>query len=91
MQMPKIDKDKVEISVEDGVLRVDARDEETIEQDEKEYYRKEIRSGSFSRAISLPVAVKEDKIEATYEDGMLKIKLPKVEPKKPKKVEVKIK
>jgi HSP20 family protein len=91
LQVPKINKDKVEISVEDGILKIEGKDEETVVQDEKEYYRKEIRSGSFLRMISLPVAVKEQEAEAKYEDGILKIAIPKVEASKPKKVEVKIK
>lgn len=91
LQMPKIDPKNVKISIEEGILRIEGQSEETQEDKGKNYFRREIRSGSFARAISLPVPVKEDSVEATYEHGILKISMPKVEPKKPKNIEVRVK
>ncbi len=91
MYVPNIDPAKINVSVEEGVLKIEGSTEEEKEEKGKEYYRKEIRSGSFARAISLPVEVKEDAIEANVEKGMLKIVMPKAEIKPPKKVEIKVK
>jgi HSP20 family protein len=58
--------------------------------DEKNYYRKEIRSGSFYREVALPAQVKEDEVNAEFENGMLKITCPKAPAAMAKKVDVKV-
>ncbi len=90
LQIPKMDPKNVQISVEDGILKIEGRNEQKQEEKDKKYFRREIRSDSFTRMISLPAPVKEDQIEAHYEHGILKIVMPKVEPKKPKTIEVKV-
>lgn len=65
--LPGFDPEKIEVSVEDGVLKVTGEMEEKKEEKEKGYWRKEIKRGSFERMIRLPVNVKEDKVEASYE------------------------
>jgi len=82
--------DDVEVSVERGVLTVQGESKKEHEVDEKNYYRKEVRSGSFFRQVALPAPVKEDKVSAEFEDGILKIKCPKAESSKAKKVSVKV-
>ncbi|OGZ41748.1 MAG: hypothetical protein A3C80_02955 [Candidatus Ryanbacteria bacterium RIFCSPHIGHO2_02_FULL_45_43] len=89
MQLPGIDPEKVNISVEDGYLVVSGSREEEKEKKEKHYYSKEIRRGSFERAVRLPSAVVADKAEATYENGVLKVTVPKKEEQKGK-VHVKV-
>jgi len=91
LNIPDFDPNKVEISVENGVLRVSGQVEEKKEEKEKDYWRKEIRKGSFERMVKLPVAVKEKAIEATYEKGILKIRMPKAETKPATKVKIKVK
>lgn len=90
VNLPGVDPEKVEVSVKDQVLRVSGSAEEEKEEKKKGYYRHEIYKGSFDRVVHLPSPVKEDKIEATYEKGVLKIVMPKLEEKK-KKVKIKIK
>ena len=85
-----IDSDKVEISVANDVLTIEGKTEKKSEVDDKKYYRKEIRTGSFHRAVALPVAVSGDKAEATYKDGMLKIIIPKEERAKKKTIKIKV-
>lgn len=80
----------VKVSVENGVLTLQGENHKEHEIEEKNYYRKEVRSGSFFRQIALPTAVAEDNVEATFEDGILKITCPKVQLSEPKKVEIKI-
>ncbi|MFA4830825.1 MAG: Hsp20/alpha crystallin family protein [Patescibacteria group bacterium] len=80
----------VEVSVEKGVLTVKGESKKEHEVDEKNYYRKEVRSGSFFRQVALPAAVKEDAVKAEFEDGILKITCPKATPTPVKKIAVKV-
>ena len=86
-----IEPEKVDISFENNTLILKGKSEKKSELEEKNYYRKEIRYGSFYRAIGLPTKVISDKAEATYEDGVLKITIPKAPETKEKKVKIKIK
>lgn len=86
-----IDPEKVDVAIENDVLTVSGQTEEKKETKREDYYRKEIRSGSFSRSIILPMGVKGDQAEAHYEKGILKIILPKAEDAKPKRIAVKVK
>jgi len=91
VETPGFDPEKLEVEVEEGVLRVKGSMDEKKEEKEKNYWRREIRKGSFERTIKLPVAVKEDAVEATYEKGILKIVMPKLETKPVSKVKIKVK
>jgi HSP20 family protein len=81
----------VEVSIEKGVLTIEGQNKKEHEIDEKNYYRKEIRSGSFFRQIPLPTPVIEEKVCAEFENGILKITCPKKEKTESKKIQVKIK
>ena len=72
-----IDPDKVNISIEHDVLTIKGESEKKSEVDDKNYYRKEIRRGSFYRSVPLPAHVIGDKASAVAEDGVLKISIPK--------------
>lgn len=89
--LPGIDPGKVDISVENDVLTISGHTEEKKEVKHEDYYRKEIREGSFSRSVILPMSVKADAAEAEYEKGILKISIPKAEEAKPKKIAIKAK
>lgn len=91
VELPGFDPEKVEVTVEDNVLHVSGTMDEKKEEKEKGYWRKEIRKGSFERMVRLPVPVKEDSVEATYEKGVLKIVMPKAEAKQTSKVAIKVK
>ena len=93
MPLVGVDPKKVDISIENNILTVKGKTEKKSEVEEKNYYRKEIRSGSFYRSISLPKAVADNKAIANYQDGVLKIEIPKISAKgsKIKKIPIKIK
>lgn len=90
VSLPDIDPEKVNVSVENDVLTVTGTMEEKNEVKREDYYHKEIRKGSFSRSVVLPMQVKGEETQAVYEKGVLKITLPKAEEAKPKKIAVKV-
>ncbi len=91
MEMPGVKADDVDVSVENDVLTVSAEKKEKKEVKKENYYHKEIREGSFSRSVILPMKVKGDEAKAEVEDGVLKVVLPKADELKPKKIAVKAK
>lgn len=86
-----VDPEKVDVSIENDVLKIEGKAEHETEVDEKNYYRKEVRSGSFYRAVALPTHVMGDQAKASYENGMLKVTIPKAEEVKPKTIKVSVK
>jgi len=83
--------ENLNVSIEKGILTIQGHSQKAREVDEKKYYRKEVRSGSFFRQLVIPTPVLEDKVEAEFVDGVLKITCPKAEKNKAKKVEIKVK
>lgn len=84
-----VDPSQVNIEIEDNVLKISGESKHQSEVDDQNYYRKEVRYGSFFRATSLPKAVISEKASASYKDGILKISVPKAEEAKPKKITIK--
>lgn len=76
-ELPGINEKDISLALQDGVLTI--RGEKKHEHDEeKENYRMmERRYGSFQRSLRLPDTVDEDKVEASFDNGVLKIKVPK--------------
>jgi HSP20 family protein len=91
MSVPGIDPEKVEVTVEGNYLRVVGHREEEKETKNRQFYSKEIRRGSFERAIRLPSPVNDEKVTAEYKDGVLKVIMPKLGDKKAGKVQVVVK
>jgi len=89
--LPGVDPKDVELSVDRNILTISGKSERKTEVDEKDYYRKEIRSGSFMRQVALPSGVKEDGAKASFKDGILKIELHKSESPKPKTIKIDVK
>ncbi len=87
-QLGGIDPEKVDISIENNVLTIKGESEKKSEVEDKNYYRKEIRRGSFYRSIPLPTKVDGDKATAVNEDGLLKISVPKAPEGKPKTIKI---
>lgn len=86
-----IDPEQVSISIENDVLTIEGQASHKSEVDEQNYYRREVRYGAFHRAVALPTAVNGDKAKATYDQGILKVVIPKEERAKPKTVKVEVK
>ena len=90
-QLAGIDPENVNISIENDVLCIRGRGEKKSEVEDKNYYRKEIRRGSFYRSVQLPTHVDGDKAVAQADDGVLKITIPKAQETKPKSIKIKTK
>jgi len=85
VDVPGVNPEDMEISLVDNVLVIKGEKKREEEEKKENFYRMERFYGSFMRSIQLPCEVEEDKIEATYKDGVLKIVLPK-KPEEKKKV-----
>lgn len=76
-EMPGIDPDEdVEITVSDHMLHITAERREEKKTEDHTGYRSEFRYGSFSRSVSLPTGATDDDVKATYNDGILEVRVP---------------
>jgi HSP20 family protein len=76
-ELPGVDVDKdVDISVHEGLLHIKAQRSEGSEHKEKSFYRSEFRYGAFERTLPLPPGATLDDVKATYENGVLEIRIP---------------
>lgn len=79
LAVPGLKKDDFKIDVDGNMLTISSEKEETSEEKEKKFTRKEYNYSSFSRSFTLPDEVNKEKIEAKYENGVLKLVLPRKE------------
>jgi len=89
--VPGVDKKDIDVHLENGVLSITG--EKHVEKETgkgTKYHRTERYSGSFARRFTLPNTIKADKVDATYRDGVLSLKIPKAEESKPKAIEIKV-
>lgn len=90
-ELAGIDPENVSIAIENDVLTIKGQAEKKSEVDDKNYYRKEIRRGSFYRSVPLPTQVNGDAAKAIAEEGVLKITIPKAPENKPKTIKIETK
>jgi len=86
--LPGLSEDDVDVTLENDVLTVSGQRKAETETREKGYYRVERASGSFRRSLSLPEGVDPDAIEANFDKGVLEVRIPKPEQRKPRKVAI---
>ena len=89
-ELPGMKKEEFEVYTSGDNLNIAGERKEETEEKTADMYRSERYFGRFHRIIPLPVAVKSDKIEAHYKDGILTIICPKTEETKRKQVDVKV-
>jgi HSP20 family protein len=89
-EIPDVKKEDVKVSVENGVLTIKGERKQEKEEKNKKFHRVERFYGSFTRSFTLPDNVDENKIEASFKDGMLNLTIPKTAETKPKAIDVKI-
>lgn len=88
-ELPGVNKEDVDISMSGDTLTIKGERKAPADVKAEEYECCEVCYGSFSRSITMPAAVDSDKIEATYENGILEIRLPKMKEAKPAKIQIK--
>ena len=88
VELPGMRKDVIDISLHDGTLTISGERKRESNDNGETDQRTERYVGTFRRSISLPTRVDHSKVAATYEDGILKVTLPKAEEAKPKQIQV---
>ena len=86
--LPGLSEDDVQIEVRDNVLTISGERRADFEDKQNGYYRVERAFGSFSRSLTLPEGVDADKIDASFDNGVLEVTIPKPEERKPRRIEI---
>ena len=89
--LPGIKPEETEVTITGDTLTIRGESKKENEIKEENYIRKERHFGSFARSVTLPAGLEADKAEATFENGVLTLKIPKSEQVKPKSIKVKAK
>ena len=89
-EMPNIDPKAVDITVTNDAITLTGATKHDEEQKDRNYYRRELRYGAFSRTLPLSTEVKAADATATYKDGVLEVRVPKSERVKPTSVKVQV-
>jgi HSP20 family protein len=76
-ELPGMDESNIEVKLSNGTLTIKGEKSESKEEKKKDYHLSERRYGSFQRSFSVPEGVDTDKIEASFKNGVLSLKLPK--------------
>src|ERR671924_246681 len=86
--LPGLSEGDVNIEVQDNALTISGERKAEHEQREKGWYRIERSFGSFSRSLTLPEGIDPDRIEAAFSHGVLEIRIPKPEERKPRRISI---
>jgi HSP20 family protein len=87
--VPGVNSENIDIRLQDDVLTISAENKSETEEKNGNALLKERRYGKFSRSLRFPVHVKNDAVEANFENGVLTVTVPKAEEVKPRRIEVK--
>jgi HSP20 family protein len=86
--LPGLSEGDVSIEVQDGTLTISGERKAEHEQREKGWYRIERSFGSFNRSLTLPDGVDPERIEASFDNGVLEVRIPKPEERKPRRISI---
>lgn len=86
--LPGIRPEDVEITVENGTVTITGKTASERRAEEGSYVLQEIRRGSFSRTVALPNGLEPDKAQASFENGILRLEIPKAERVKPRQIRI---
>jgi HSP20 family protein len=86
--LPGVSESDVNIELEDNVLTISGERKAEHEERKEGYYRVERASGAFSRSLTLPEGVDPDRVQANFDRGVLEVRIPKPEQRKPRKVTI---
>jgi HSP20 family protein len=85
--VPGIDRDSLEVTVDRGILSVSVKRQEERSENDK-FFVRERTMGTFTRRVRLSENVNADAVEASYDNGVLEVRIPVLEQAKPRKIEV---
>jgi HSP20 family protein len=88
-ELPGMAREDLEVSLSDNSLTIKGESHKELKEEKGEFYRCEISHGKVARTISLPCEVDADKAEASFANGVLELKLPKVKESHRRKLEIK--
>jgi HSP20 family protein len=86
--LPGLTQDDVKIELEDSTLTVSGERKSEHEDKQEGYYRVERAFGSFSRSLTLPKGIDADAVTASFDNGVLEIRVPKPEERKPRRISI---
>jgi HSP20 family protein len=87
-QLPGLKADDVDITIENDSLTIRGKASSDDERRDGDFLVREIRRGSFSRTVALPIGLEADKAEATFDNGVLTLRIPKAEQVKPRQIRI---
>jgi HSP20 family protein len=87
-ELPGVSKDDVSIDIHQNTLTLRGQRKHEAEVKQDKYHRVERAYGTFQRSFTLPVMIDQEKVQATYKDGVLELHLPKSEAAKPKRIAI---
>lgn len=88
--LPGLSEEDVNVELEDNVLSISGERKSEHEDRKEGYYRIERASGSFSRSLTLPEGIDPERIQARFEKGVLEVRVPKPEQRKPRRVAINV-
>src|ERR687898_1469466 len=88
VELPGVEPDDFQITMEEGLLTIQGERQFTAESSEQQFHRVERRYGAFRRSITLPAQVQAEQIEASFDNGVLQIVVPKMEEATPKRIQI---
>ena len=88
VELPGVETEDLEITLEDGLLTIQGERHFAHDSSEQQFHRVERRYGAFRRSITLPAQVQAEQIEASFDNGVLQIMVPKMEEATPKRIQV---
>ena len=86
--LPGMDESDVSVELEDNVLTIAGERQEQTQTTREGYHRMERASGAFRRTLTLPEGVEADEISASFDKGVLEVRVPKPEQRKPRRVKI---
>ena len=87
LDVPGIDRDSIDVTVDRGILSVTVKRQEERTENDK-FFVRERTMGTFTRRLRLPESLNADAVEASYDNGVLEVRIPVLEQAKPRKVEI---
>jgi len=86
--LPGVKPEDVEITLTNNTLTISGATQAEEEKEDKTFHMRERRYGSFVRSLTLPSAINPDAVEAHFENGVLRLRVPKAEEAKPKRIQI---